>query len=285
MRHIHRLVFVGIGLFLVLILPTWVSAHSVSTPLPVRLSQGVATYYDRALFNADAPGLPVEDWEEGHVTGPFVFCNPPLNAMSNDACFLPGEILPGLEYRDVPLGGGGEDVGLGAAGLFSMPSKFVYTNFSVDTTNLIFTPTVTAIGVDISGNSVGASILLSAFDANDTLILTDTTSMGDIGSIAFWGVISSIPIRRLNIDMGSAGEFVDNVAFGGAVVPITPTPSPTATPSVTPSPTPTATAEPPTSVILGTMQATSGTEAVWSGGVGLVLMTALGWWYAYRRNR
>jgi hypothetical protein len=301
MHHSHRLAFVGMGLFLVLILPVIASAHTPISTVANRLTQGAVTYYDRADFNADAPGLPVEDWEAGHVSGPFVFCTPPLNAMSNDACFLPGEILSGLEYRDVPLGGGSDHVGLGAAGLFSMPSKFVYANYSVDSSDLVFTPTVTAVGLDISGNAVGATILLSAYDANDTLILTDTTSMGDIGSIAFWGVISSVPIRRLNVNMGSS-EFVDNIAFGGAVPPITPTASPTNTPSVTatPSPTntptatptaslsatPTATPEPPTSVSVGAIQAELGTPAVpWEWGIGLALITVVSIGYGRRRNR
>lgn len=237
------LALVVAALCLFLLIPSLVSAR-MPDPTPRLIAPvGVVLYDSRAAFNADAPGLPIEDWEEGHVTGPFVFCNPPLNSASNDACFLPGEILPGLEYQDAPLGGGADHVGLGGPGSWSMPSKFVYANIGIETSNLIFTPTVTAIGLDISSNGSGNTVLISLYDATDTLILTDTTTVGNLGELTFWGVISSVPIERLNVNIPNS-EFVDNIAFGGAIPPITPTPSPTITPSPTSTATATATASP-----------------------------------------
>lgn len=292
-RFFRPFTFTLAGFFLFLIIPSLVSAQPAVSPALVTPHNGVVTYDDRATFNADAPGLPVEDWEEGHVSGPFVFCNPPLNSSSNDACFLPGEILPGLEFQDAPLGGGSQHVGLGAAGLFSMPSKFVYANVSADTTNLFFTPTVTAVGVDLSSNGAGNTIFISVYDANDSLIITDTSTVGVLGSLTFWGVISSIPIERVNINILN-GEFVDNVAFGGALPPITPTPSPTSTstptatatatatptatntPSATPTNTPSPTPEPPTAVSIDTMTATPFVPMMEIGmGLGFIVLLGL----------
>jgi hypothetical protein len=218
-QQFHRLLFVAtVGFLTVLLAPALVSANSPATTPLVSDKGGVVIYDDRTDFNTDAPGLPLEDWEEGHVQGPFVFCNPPLNSMSNDACFLPGEILPGLEYQDSILGGGTDHVGLGAAGLFSMPSKFVYTNYSAESTNLYFTPTVTALGLDISSNGIDNVINLSIYAADGSLIITDTSMVQGLGSLNFWGVISNTPIERLNIEILN-GEFVDNVVFGNAVPP------------------------------------------------------------------
>jgi hypothetical protein len=305
MPHFYRpFAVVMAGLLLFLVIPSLVSAQPSTAPTLAFSPSGIVLYDNRATFNAAAPGLPVEDWEEGHVTGPFIFCNPPLNSNSNDACFLPGEILPGLEFQDAPLGGGSDHVGLGGPGSWSMPSKFVYSNYSVETTNLFFTPTVTAIGVDLSSNGIGNAVLISIYDASDTLILTDTTTLGNLGELTFWGVISSIPIERLNIDILNS-EFVDNVAFGGAIVPITPTPSPTATPSPTPTasatatpsptatpsltPTASATATPsptpqvPTVVSLSTV--TASPPRSWIGSVwGTGLLLTVGALWAFRRK-
>jgi hypothetical protein len=293
-------VLVVAGLCLFLLIPSLVSAHAPA-PMPRTTAPAGAVLYDsRAAFNADAPGLPIEDWEEGHVTGPFIFCNPPLNSTSNDACFLPGEILPGLEHQDAPLGGGSDHVGLGGPGSWSMPSKFVYTNRSEESTNLFFTPTVTAIGLDLSSNGIGNGVLLSVYDATGTLILTDTTMLGNLGELTFWGVISSVPINRLNINILNS-EFVDNIAFGGAVPPITPTPSPTASPSPTgtptPTPSPSATASPTASptpsptpevpTAIGMSGLTPATPSPWiavaGGMIGFLL--ALGGLLASRRHR
>jgi hypothetical protein len=275
MLRVYRLfAFATAGLFLPLLLPALGSARD---PLPDAV--GVVIYDTRSAFNTDAPGLPVEDWEEGHVTGPFVFCNPPLNANSNDACFLPGEILPGLEHQDAPLGGGADHVGLGGPGSWSMPSKFVYTNRSEESTNLFFTPTVTAVGLDISSNGIGNMVLISVYDINDTLIVTDTTMVGNLGELTFWGVISSVPIERLNIAILNS-EFVDNIAFGGAVPPITPTPSATATATATPTPSPT----PEVPTALGVTTVTTPPGASWHGIMGAIaLLLTLGGLRRWRR--
>ncbi len=282
-RFFRPFVFVIAGLLLFLVIPSMVAAQPSAAPSLTPPPSGVVLYDNRAAFNADAPGLPLEDWEEGHVSGPFIFCNPPLNTSSNDACFLPGEILPGLEFQDAPLGGGSDQVGLGGPGSWSMPSKFVYSNYSVETTNLFFTPTVTAIGLDLSSNGIGNTILISVYDAGATLILTDTTLVGNLGELTFWGVISSIPIERLNIDILNS-EFVDNVAFGGALPPITPTPSPTVTPSVTPTATPTVTPTPsptpevPTVVSVASIKTLPDpSRTVPIGGIGLLLTVGILW--------
>ena len=56
-------------------------------------------YTDRSAFEADFPGLTVEDFEEARFpAGPVTLCEEPINSLSNDDCFIPGEIIPGVDF-------------------------------------------------------------------------------------------------------------------------------------------------------------------------------------------
>jgi hypothetical protein len=236
LRHPRLLFLVALLGFSIWLLSPLVAATSLSTS-----PSGIIVYNDRASFDASAPGLPLEDWEEGTATdGGFTFCVPPVSISSNDACFASGEVLPGIEYADDPFGG--EDhVAVGGPGFYGVPTLHMFTNYPEESTNLSFSPAVTAIGLDLMGSSGFDTFTLSLYTPDGGLITSFTTTSGEVGILTFWGVTSSVPIGRLNMSAISS-EFVDNVAFGTIAPPPTDTPVP---PTDTPIP-PTDTPIPPT---------------------------------------
>lgn len=59
----------------------------------------VSFYTDRAAFEADFPGLPLEDFEESPVvSGGVLTCLDLINSTTTGACFQPGEIIPGVDF-------------------------------------------------------------------------------------------------------------------------------------------------------------------------------------------
>src|SRR5690606_16880994 len=66
--------------------------------------QAQVNFYDsRAAFEADFPGLAVEDFEEANFpAGPVSTCDAVINSASNDDCFDPGDIIPGVDFTSAP---------------------------------------------------------------------------------------------------------------------------------------------------------------------------------------
>ncbi len=184
---------------------------------------GGAVYYtDRSLFDTAFPGLPVEDFEAGlWADGAILGCPAPFDALTNNACFASGGILPGVTFQDNPLneaGGGSVDglVGIGA-GAYGAISKNIVSNTFVDSFEIIFDPPVRTAGMDLTHYvSDEITVDIALFDASDNPIGTTTAMAGNAGM--FWGVYSATPIGRINIfspsASGDGAEGVDNVAFG-----------------------------------------------------------------------
>ena len=69
-------------------------------------------------FIAANPSLLFQDFQAANVApGDSTSCNVPVNQNSDDACFMPGDILPGIEFTDVPPNF--EDIIVAGAGIFS----------------------------------------------------------------------------------------------------------------------------------------------------------------------
>lgn len=186
---------------------------------------GPVYYADRATFEADNPGLPIEDFEDTLVApGAVLGCPAPFDASTNNACFATGTILPGLAVQDNPLNdtGGGDPNGLATLGVgfAGAASDQVVANTFVDSFELVFDPPVTAVGGELV-HYTGASqtINITIFDANDVQI-GSTTGTGTSGAGTFWGVFSAVPIGRVNFlsvaPAGDGAEGMDNITFGTA---------------------------------------------------------------------
>lgn len=179
-------------------------------------SRGTASlnyFTDRATFRAAAPNLQsFEDFEEGGVTtGEVANCNEPLDESSNDACFVPGDILPGLS---IASSSGGGLVLLGSSfSSLNNPSKVVGANFFLDATSVDFPGGVPAAGMDIYVNLTSDTLDIRIYGAGSTLL--GTTTLDTTNSGQFFGVVSDAePITAIDINsQTAAGELVDDVEY------------------------------------------------------------------------
>ncbi len=167
------------------------------------------TYFtDRAAFDAAAPALPLEDFEEGNVSaGGVETCSDPYDSSTSDACWSAGDILGGISLGS---SSGGGMVILGD-GFFGGSSSIVTgANTFTDFTYIDFSPAVNAIGMDLLPAN---TVTIRLYDAAGALLATTSGTGGDSGM--FWGVVSDESISRVELEGdGGAGEVLDNLAFG-----------------------------------------------------------------------
>lgn len=200
------------------------SALLLCVPLPAFAT--LTTYSDRTSFDTDAPGLPVEDFEESLASaGTFLTIPAPLDSTSSNDAFSPGDILEGLQLADQP---GPDSTGLIALGAGLTPTfgKSLLANTFADSLNLIFPDGTTAVGFDFGATASAGTI--SVDNLTIKVFDTDGNSLGSFpvtssdSSPAFFGVISDAAlIGRINIFSGSnKAEIVDNIAFGIAQAPL-----------------------------------------------------------------
>ena len=180
-------------------------------------------YTDRAVFIAQFPDLPLEDFEKGKVPdGSHLFCPGPVGATNNNQCFSPGDILPGIEFNSDHAFGPGEDgmeITLLGRGIFGNPSKNIVASFDVDDFIIDFTAgNVTAAGMDL----VAYSRDICTIDISGANGLLGSTTAPCTEQGAFWGVSTDEIITRIRIHGPNLRfEGVDNVAFGpGGAAPV-----------------------------------------------------------------
>lgn len=179
----------------------------------------------RAQFDLIAPGLPIEDFEEG-VLDFFVSFPDPLDATSNNAAFSPGDILPGL-LLSTPEDFAGDDLFLAEPGFGSAvhTSKALYASFVADSLDLFFTDT-TAVGLYLLTLNNPSLATIQVFGTGDVLLGEFGWGIFPVGH--FFGVVNDAGlITRINLRSGLPGQLapydsigVDDIAFGTpAVVP------------------------------------------------------------------
>ncbi len=182
------------------------------------------TYYtDQPTFEAAAPGLTLEDFEETTVVG-NTGCDEPIDMNSNDLCFVPGDIQPGLALQT------NEGIRAGCPGdcpMVALPpgavgnaTDAVGANFFADTTDVLFTNNnVTAAGMDFSDFAYPNIFDISIYGIGD--VLMDTTTANVAAADTFWGVTSNQVITRILIAaQGSSAEVMDNIQFGAPAPPV-----------------------------------------------------------------
>jgi uncharacterized repeat protein (TIGR01451 family) len=187
-----------------------------AVPIPAGPSaNGVVYYADRAVFDAAYPGLPLEDFQEGSVTEPGITaCDPPLDQYSDDDCFNPGDILPGIAFSDNP-GPNLDGLVLLGAGFNGNSSKILSTNTYVDAFEIQFTdPYVFAAGMDLHSH-YSASVVSVTTYARDGISVLDTITATATNSGAFLGLASAQPLGKIRIfSLSNQAEGIDNIAFG-----------------------------------------------------------------------
>jgi len=176
---------------------------------------GLTTFADRTSFDATAGTLPLEDFEGGLSAG-VATCTEPVNSSSNDACFVPGDLIAGF---NISSSGGGGLVVLDD-GFLGPTTDVIGANLFAEFTVVIFdAPDVTAIALDaFSGNPGAGDVTVRAFDAGSNSLgsVVVTTSANNVSE--FVGFTSPVPIASIEIEgAGDSGELIDNLAFGAPV--------------------------------------------------------------------
>ncbi len=173
---------------------------------------------DDAEFFALNPNLASQDFESGNAApGSVVSCSQIINENTNDACFSPGDILPGIEFA-APL----EDLAIVGQGFSNNPFIVLIPVFSGDAMNITFPgSTVNAVGMDLGCLLEGPGacsniVLVQVFGEGDELIGSRLVAVTDLFD-SFLGIQSVEPITRINLSNGDQLIFfegIDRIAFG-----------------------------------------------------------------------
>ena len=213
MKRASRLVVVSSFLVLAVI------GCDQPTTAPIRplhadaTASSVAFFADRASFLAQFPGLALTDFETGQVLdGQVKTCRGPVDATTNDDCFHPGEIPPGVQFNADHFEAG-EELDLVGTGFFGAPSKNLVANVFTDAFLVDFSGgNVTAVGMDLVAYLSDDVCQIDVFGQSGLLV---STTAACTASGSFWGVSTSEAITRIRIFSPSGqSEGVDNVVFG-----------------------------------------------------------------------
>jgi hypothetical protein len=161
----------------------------------------------------------VQTFAAGDVApGSFTECGPVANNGTDDDCFDPGDILPGIEFVVNPSAT--EILFLGGINYFGegSPRNSLSTDGGGSTMDIFFASAENAVGLRpgcfIEGPFCSETLIIRVFDAGDNLIgstMVDVTSLFD----DFLGIESSVGIARINISgPADATQAVDEVRFG-----------------------------------------------------------------------
>jgi hypothetical protein len=183
-------------------------------PASAITTQGGLTFYsDRTVFNTAHPGLPIENFAGTLVPANSVTtCTGPFNTSTNNACFAPGGIRPGISVASSTAG----DLVVLTPPFIGVPCVSVGPNLFADAAELQFNPPVAAVGLDFEANTP-AAFTVTVFSPAGSLGTTTVT--GAIPGV-FWGVdtADAAGISRITFNAaGENGELFCNVAFGEPV--------------------------------------------------------------------
>lgn len=154
-------------------------------------------------FLQDNPRLRLQTFDSGNVEpGQLQGCSTPVDSNSDDACFRPGDILPGIAFSTDPDFGGTLLDGPFALGNLN-PRKVLAPDGSKQKSVITFPGNdVRAVGLelgclfDFSGPCVGQTMLVQVYGAGNSL-LGETIVPVDSLFEAFVGITSDDQIERI----------------------------------------------------------------------------------------
>jgi len=198
---------------------------SMVTPLAIALDQaggftgaGPRVFATRPGFTArvtDPDALRSESFDGGLVTQGVVFCAEVVDAASSDGCFLPGQLLGGFSVRSRS----GTGVAVFASGTLGNASPAVGAASSGDATVVEFASPVSAVAMEVYAQPTPGNdgVTISIYGAANRLLSVSRARGPASGQGAFVGVVSPIPIARLEVGpIGGTGQAaIDNVQTTG----------------------------------------------------------------------
>lgn len=172
------------------------------------------TYSDpnEADFLAAAPGLALENFDSSIATSTVQSCAGPLNAATNDACFVTGDIIPGIEAYLIDQGGGGLMLNAPFGSLNANAIDVVGPNSTVDDLGLAFSGSPNAIGLDVLSLGNSGTVSITVTGLSGTIAVTNVSVAA--GAPSFFGIIAYEPIVGLDFSGSGIAEGVGNVRFG-----------------------------------------------------------------------
>ncbi len=180
---------------------------------PTLTAGGLLQFTNQTEFQQAFPGLPKEDFEESPVgSGSLLLCTAPINSLTDNNCFSPGDILPGLAIDTVsPPAVPSEALSVAGNGYFGVVSDTVGSGSVTTGLEISFSGSdIHAVGMNLS-DSININGTIKIYGPSDALL--DTIIRPLTTTPAFFGLYSSQPITRITIE-STDWEFVDNIQFG-----------------------------------------------------------------------
>jgi hypothetical protein len=170
----------------------------------------VTFYNNQAAFTADAPGLTLEDFENGTAApGAVVGCPSPLSNSTPGSCFPSGELVDGFSFNATT----GVTVALGAGTVPLNPTTWVAADLFVAGSFFDFSdPDVFAVGFEVFSFG-GVPMTVSVYGDGDALLGTIVVPPGG----PFFGVKTDETITRVSVAAGAIAVY-DNLQFGKGVI-------------------------------------------------------------------
>lgn len=194
-------------------------AASLKSSTGTKSPNAQTIYTSRAAFDAAAPGLTLEDFEDGNVgPGTAVGCLSPMTSTSNDPpCVDPGDIAAGLTIQVVNNPSSPIALAMGGAGWAGNPTKMVIANYFTDSADYLFNATPFAFGIDLQAVFSAPTLTITLYNGA-TVIGTYTSPSSAAGT--FWGITDDAnPVTRINVNDPSLvnAEGGDNIEFGSFI--------------------------------------------------------------------
>ncbi len=183
---------------------------------------------NEAAFLAVNPNLLFQDFESGNVAPNSVMqCSAVVNENTSDGCFSPGDILPGIEFAQVPLGA--HTLFIAGPGVEENAFVVLYTDFNTDTMDITFpgnnvNTAGLVLGCLSEGPGCSDTLIIRVFGTGDELI--GSTQRAVTGQFdTFVGIQSSELITRINVGSlaGNGFEGLGRISFGLAEPNVIPT--------------------------------------------------------------
>lgn len=180
---------------------------------------------DEAQFIANNPGLAFQDFAVANApAGLIINCNPGIiNSATNDPCFMPGDILPGIEFSSSTLSNDLLVLGSNAAGSGN-PADVLTNNTFPDSYNISFTdPNVRRAGMLMGCARTGApcseNMTVEVYGAGNVFLNSTIIPVTNLFN-TFLGVTSIVPITRINLLASNTPvEGLLNIRFGEGFTP------------------------------------------------------------------
>ena len=179
--------------------------------------QAQTFYTDRPTFQADNPGLDLEDFEGG-TTPPGGLCTgpSPWDSTGGAPCFSAGDLLGGFDMNVVS---GGDLVALGSGFIGGNPSTVAGPVTFADDLEINFSdPGNTAVGFDVYCLDGTGPVEVQVFGTGG-LIGSQSSPCASVTGPTFWGVDAGEQITQIRIipdDNPSNGELIDDLEFTSA---------------------------------------------------------------------